>query len=570
MIEYTTIMALTDIGEIMGLDERTYTLMRENVCSIPAGNADVLIEQGMARAVPEPRNGYEVILPEMTTNGDEDPGRIERDRLRWETLSELVRIAIPKKVDRATGAVTEWDFKIDRQKMVLYLTDKFDVISTGGDLWLYKEGAYFKENGEVHAIITNVARTLGLQKQANDDAEISNMLLGTNHYPEPPFNYQLGIIPFKKGYVRINFDQKTTTGPFSHSPNNRFTYILPVEYDPKAPTEPVIEVLKQWVDPADVDLLIQIPAQGFIQAMIDSTFKKSYLIQGERDSGKSSYLELLYRTFGKTSGALSLVSLHNIVMNRFSLASLENRILNVYDELESEELVQWGQFKKLTGATLHEVEEKHKKARNARIFCTHVFACNTPPSVPERARFDPAFWSRWEFIRFPYSHTIDPQWCNRTFTPEFISGFMNLVINHMIKIYTENQLVINHDETEVMERWFQNSDPLYQFIEDNTTDRDTNGRMYNKEFKYGKRRLHTLYLEFCKDGGVDERKICHSIEKFTRDIQKYGFLPRKVRISSKDGSRKSTVVPAYTSTRCWVSGMAQVEPTLDDTIDEKL
>lgn len=475
-----------------------------------------------------------------------------------------MKLSVPKKVDRKTGEVLEWNNTIDRQKAVNYLADTYCTISTGGDVWLYEDGAYRPDNGEIHSFITKIARGLDLQTQHSHDLEITNMLLGTNHFPTSPFNYKEGYLPFRNGFVTIDFDAGTVSGPFPHTPENRFTYVLPVDYNASAPTEPVLDVLRQWVDEKDVNILIQIPAQGFVQAMIDDTFKKSYLLQGERDSGKSSYLELIYRSVGKHSGALSLVSLHSISSNRFSLASLENKIINAYDDLESEELIGFGQFKKLTGSTYHEIERKNRDARNGRIFCVHVFACNIPPTVPERVKYDLAFWSRWEFVRFPFIHKIDPTFHTRTFTDAFLSGWYNLVIKAMIQVYQNKKLVVNSTEEDVMERWFQNSDPLCQFVEEMTTDRDIYDKLVTKFNKFDKNKFFEFYLEFCQENNVDERKIIKTKEKLTRELYKYGFLPKQERITVREKGRvkRTGLVWCYVANRIWVDGMKQVEPEL--------
>lgn len=526
-----------------------------------------LQEQLIQHQEPEVTIKYEPELPPKLAQKKEQEylEKIESqtsDDVKWRNIAKHCELEIITK----SG---ERRVTIDNQKLAGYIRHKYQTISTGGDIWIYNEtGAYSKDIGEINSIITNTIKQLDSQKQTDNITQIRSMLLGSNFYPESPFNYNLGYIPFRNGYVIIDFETETIHGPYSHSPDNKFTYVLPVDYIPEAPTGPVIEVLKQWVPEEDVPILYQIPAQGFIQAMIDNTYKKSYLIQGERDSGKSSYLELLYRAFGKKNGALSLVSLHGVASNPFELAELEDKVLNAYDELESEELTMWGQFKKLTGSTHHQIQRKYRDPRNARIFCVHVFACNIPPMVPERAKYDPAFWGRWEFIRFPFSHENDPTWHDRTYTPEFISGFFNLVMRHMMKIYNERKLVINHSEEEVMEKWFQNGDPLCQFLDENTSDVDVFGKPATKLQKYSKTKLYLLYKEYCEETNIDARRIIPSIEKFTRDIQKYGFLPRQERITIKNSTtgkvERTGRVWCYVTTRLWNGGTAQVEPTLGE------
>lgn len=461
-------------------------------------------------------------------------------------------------LDKKTGVVTGYKLSLDNQKLSLFIIDRFNTISTGGEIWICKDGIYSRDLGEIHSLITSVAREVGMQKQTDNVAQINSILLGTNFYAETPFNYKVGYLPVRNGYITIDFESAVVNGPFPHEPDNLFTYCLPVDFDPNAPTDPVVQLFREWVNDEDVDLLPQIPAQGIVQSMIDDTFKKSYLLQGERNSGKSSYLELLYRTLGKKSGALSLVSLHAMTTNRFALAEMENTILNCYDDLGDEELSGFGTFKKLTGATYHQIERKNKNPRNARIFCTHVFACNIPPRVPERAKYDPAFWDRWEYIVFPYTHEINPLFHDERFTDEFLSGFLNLIIATMIRIYKERKLVVNRDAEEVMEKWFLDADPLNQFFEEMTATNDS-GKPITSPKRFDKLRLYTYYTEWCRDKGVDQRKVIPSIEKFSRDIQKYGFIPSKQRITV---GKHSEVVNCYIAARVWVGGQLQIEPSI--------
>lgn len=458
---------------------------------------------------------------------------------------------------------------LDNQKMALYLVDTLHTISTGGDIWVYRNGMYSQDEGQIHTLITSVCRELGMQNQTGHCLQVESMLKGTNFYAESPFNYKMGVLPLRNGYIVINFDTGTVTGPFPHTPENLFTFCLPVDYNPDAPTDPVLKVFNEWVNPEDVDILAQIPAQGFLQAWLDAPYKKAYILQGEQHGGKSSYLELLYRAFGKSNGTLSDVALHSMVTNRFATAGLENTLLNIHDDLSDDELYGFTTFKNLTGSTRHEIERKGQQPRNARIFCVHVFACNIPPMVPERAKYDVAFWGRWEYLVFPNVFEIDPTWYDRTFTDEFLSGFLNLVIKKVIEIYRTGKLVINHDVEQVMERWYQNSDPLYQFFDEMTTTEDVNGKTITKFYKFDKKKLFEFYNDYFTEHNFDERKRIKSVEKFTREIQKFGFIPSRERITTGTGKEKrSGLVRCYIANRLWCEGTTQVEPKLDDELSE--
>lgn len=469
------------------------------------------------------------------------------------SIAELVKLSIP--ILNKKGEVVREKVEIDRQKFVLYIVDKYHTISVGGNVWLYKNGYYHIESGEINAELSAIVRDLDLQNQTTNRNEIMTMLAGTNFYRDSPFNYKIGVIPCKNGVVHIDFGTGEITGPFPHTPDNLFTYCLPTDYDPAAPIEPVLAVLKQWVSEADVPILHQFPAQGFVQSMIDATYKKSYLFQGETNSGKSSYFELLYRTLGRDDSTMAHVSIHTMTDRPFALIDLENRILNIYDDLDGSELEQLGRFKNITGGTHHTIERKHAKSYNGRIFCAHAFACNIPPKVPEKAKYDTAFWDRWEYTVFCNSFTKDPLFYDKTFTPAFMSGFLNLILQSMVTIYRDNNLIVNSTPDQVMEKWFQDSDPLCQFVDEMTT-------ITNRDQDYDKDLLFKAYKEWFDDQKYDERRKIITMEKFSRDIQQYGFIPSQctVKRDSSEKKKRSARVPCYKSNRVWNDGQLQVAP----------
>lgn len=558
------IRALKDLtgkeGAFVGLDGNEYELQEGDIATVPAGNAEALVDQNAAVIITPEK--FEVVLPHIPKSSDED----EEERQAAELLikqnnqmliAQSVSKIVPVK-NRSTGEI-EWKTSIDNQKMVKYLKEKYSTISVSGSrgpvVWLYKYGFYQKDNGIIQSEITTVARCMEIQRQITVINEIRSMLEGTNFYERTPFNYEMGILPVKNGIIRINFDTGQIEGPFSPGPEYLLTYRLPIEYDPTAPTAPVLDVLKKWVPEEDVDILIQIPAQGFLQAWYDRILKKNYLLQGETNSGKSTYLSLFDEAFGMDTGVLSRVSLHSITENNFSLGDLENRIINYYDDLSSSELHNYGKFKNISGSTHHDIEVKHQSRYSGRIFCVHVFTCNIPPTVPEIVNREPAFWGRWEYVNFPNEFKVDPTWTIRTFTPKFMSGFLNLIIGSIIEIHKTGKLKVNRTGDQVREKWSLASDPLLQFLEDMSKES-------NQKKHWDKDKLFQYYGEWFKDSGQDPRRRITSIEKFSRDLQKYGIYPGYARV--KTDERKSVRVACYDAMRTWNDGDAQLTPLRTD------
>ncbi|ERJ05083.1 hypothetical protein HLRTI_002960, partial [Halorhabdus tiamatea SARL4B] len=50
-VERTTVRITSDVGEILGVDDRTYDLVAEDVVTLPATNAEPLLERGVAESL---------------------------------------------------------------------------------------------------------------------------------------------------------------------------------------------------------------------------------------------------------------------------------------------------------------------------------------------------------------------------------------------------------------------------------------------------------------------------------------------------------------------------------------
>ena len=97
---------------------------------------------------------------------------------------------------------------------------------------------------------------------------------------EYPFNTGENLIPVLNGVLELHFDG-TAHQLLDHNPENRYTYFLPVRYDPAADAVPINNILLQYVKEDELDYLYQIPAQSILQGFCDvSPYKTAYLIQG--------------------------------------------------------------------------------------------------------------------------------------------------------------------------------------------------------------------------------------------------------------------------------------------------
>ena len=441
------------------------------------------------------------------------------------------------------------------------LAEKYHTISFQDELFIYdpEECIYVKATQhiekEVRSIAAELQYTGSISKAISETMKYVKYKHVEHFYP---FNNASFMLPLQNGILKIEFG----TGNIElipHDPKHRFTFKLPIVYDAEASSDNIHKVLSSWVETEDVELLYQIPAQAILQMMIDNSYKKNYIIHGEPHAGKSTYLKLLELFFGKEN--FCHVSLHQIGKDQFCTGNLENKMLNIYDDLSDIPLENVGEFKNITGATHHKIESKHIQAYEGRIYAVHIFACNKPPSVPETILYDPAFWERFEIIKFPFFFQVDPIFKDLSFTGENMSGYLNQVIKHIIRIVKERKLMVNRDAEEVMARWNELSNPLVQFFKDNM--KETNPA--SKTNLFDKRKLYNEYTEFCKISRVNPKKIIPSVEAFTRAVQPLGLQPFETREKSPHtGNRIS--IKCYRGSFEWKDGQTHMSVEINESL----
>ena len=414
-------------------------------------------------------------------------------------------------------------------------------------LYIYdnERGIYRENAGDLEQAIRIIIEETGAKCSiTRDTRDILAYLLATHPRLEYPFNQSKDALPVMNGILKLNF--KTCTAELiSHSPVYLFTFKLPVVYDEKASRDLFHkEVISQYVDDDLTDALYQIPVMAILQALGMGPFKKAYILQGNADGGKTSYLSWLHALLGLEN--IGHASLHQIGVDQFVNADLVGKLLNTFDDLADVPLVNIGPFKMLTGGYDFKINQKHERRYNARIFAVHVFTCNAPPEVPEKILFDSAFWSRWVYLHFENVFPVDPNFTTRMFTRENLSGSFKRVIEMVFRIAKEG-LVVNPEPSEVKETWQAVADPFAQFISVHLPASQT-------EHAFDKDHLLEAFRKYCFKNGINDRKIPSTQKALSTIAFKNGFKDAQ-RGTGKDRRR------VYTAHRNWNPGSEYREDT---------
>jgi len=367
-----------------------------------------------------------------------------------------------------------------------HVRDLLKIVCFNGRIFVYdrQKGIYRPDNGDIGKLISEFADQSDIYgtnfKLLPVFNEVKFRLLAHSEL-EYPFNNCKDLIPVYNGVIRVTAH---AIDLLPHSHEYRFTYRLPVRYDPSAPAEPIMEILSQWYDP---DILLQIPAQALLQAQGHGPYKISYILEGEANAGKTSYCELLYRFFGQ--GNYSLEDLRSIIEGRFSHSGLEAKLINVHDDLEYFAVKHTGAFKRLTGSYPQKIERKFQASYTGKIHAVLVFSCNRPIKIHDID--DDAFWVRWYYLVFENSFRVDPNFKERAFTPENLSGYLNLVTGRIQEILRGD--IRRQNPSEVREIWLSASDPVIEFYH-LSFDENSDGYIRKNE-------VFASYQAFCKERG---------------------------------------------------------------------
>lgn len=445
------------------------------------------------------------------------------------------------------------------------LAKKYNIISHREVIYVYSDGVYVEGSELIQTEIANISKCAGCNGGVRmPSKEIIHYLTYDAPEVDYPFNKYSDMIPVKNGIVKINFDGGTFA-LIPHNPAYKFNYKFDINYrkprtsenSPHSMFNPLFidydiftfgvddiverdiidNVLHDYVNNHDVDILYQIPAQAILQALGSAPFKKAYLLQGDPHAAKSGYLELLLRLFGKD--AHSHVPLQAIGSDKFALADLEGKTFNTYDDLSNVPIKDGGVFKTLTGGHEHHIQRKGIQGHNATITAVHVYTCNTPPVFDKFVQHDTAFWERWEYVAFTNTFAVDPFFYDKAFTKENLEKCFYNILDFVVNV-KNNGLKVNSTAGEVREKWSHSADPLYMYIEVNMDESE-------RSMCIDKDKLIQSYKRWCVSNDIDTQKIITTKKAFTNAADKYGMIA--ARPTDANGLR----VPCYEMGYTWKS-----------------
>jgi phage/plasmid-associated DNA primase len=404
---------------------------------------------------------------------------------------------------------------LDYYEIAHALISEYHIITFNGKIFVYSDGFYTENKGLVEKDIIKILNNSGRSRSksyTDPTGQILHIIRCETLEQEFPFNNSKDLVPVQNGVLKINFTSGNVT-LIEDSPNHRFTYRLPVVFNPDADPSEIVKYLESLG--CDIDLLTQIPAQALL-SMLGKNYKKSYLCIGEKNSGKTTFLDMLNEQFFGEPNC-SNIPLDTLMNVRFEAAGLVGKLINIADELSNVRLEDLGKFKAITGGGHINIERKFCDSFSYQNKTILLFATNDFPPIQCD---DPAFWERWIVLQFPNSFPVDPTFAERWFTEKNISALLNLVLGRIRDIIAKGS-VITIPWEQTRETWLNGSDPFYRYINTHL-ERDIESFVSCDE-------LYKNYVRSRKNNN----QIAITSNEFGRRIQRAGASKRQKTITGK-------------------------------------
>lgn len=224
------------------------------------------------------------------------------------------------------------------------------------------------------------------------------------------------------------------------------------------------------LDSKSLETALEVIALCFIKSNVDN-----YAIMnlGAGENGKSKFLEYLELLIGKENSHHA--TLQQLGADKFQSAELKNKMINTFPDLEDDELRGTGLIKTIITSESITAQKKYGHPFTFKPFCKLLFSCNRFPKVRDQSQ---GFFRRWIILKWKRNFANDPERDEHLL--EKLSENKeerNLVFSSLIHLSNkilESGWTHKPDWKLIQKEWNENADPVSYFVDNFTTDSDTN------------------------------------------------------------------------------------------------
>lgn len=250
-----------------------------------------------------------------------------------------------------------------------YLIAEYNIIKLNNQLHIYKNGVYINDLSEIESKMIQNIPNLTRNKRAEVLSYLD--LLIRDNSKEAGAEY----ITFKNGLYNL---YKQQLEPF----NNNYILTNKIEYNYNK--NAFCDIVDKTLNDISCNdnkirmLLEELIGYTFYRR---NEFKKAFILVGDKNNGKSTFLDLLSFVLGKENiSALSLRELND----RFKPSLLFHKLANIGDDIDNELISESSIFKKIVSGDRIIVERKNEHPFEFKPYSKLIFSANDLPKIKDK------------------------------------------------------------------------------------------------------------------------------------------------------------------------------------------
>ena len=360
-----------------------------------------------------------------------------------------------------------------------------------GELYAYRDGVW-SDDGE--QVLRERARQMMTSEYSTSVfRELKEQVLADLCLPRGEVAVKNGLLDLRERSLR------------DLTPEDRALYRHPVAYDPEAECPRWGEFLDQVLSDESGRKQLQ-EFVGYCLAGGEPWLKKALMIFGPTDAGKTVFLEIVERLFGKDANAAQTPQY--LANQRWGVDQLNGMPVNIRHDVDATKLQRLGRLKEIIDGNPVTAEKKGKEPYQFKPEARHLFAANR---APERPVDDKAFWNRWLTVIFPESVPPEEQVPKRQLLSELtdeLPGVLNWALDGLDRLRENGGFTDAPGPAEVRRRWEQYGTPVERF--------KTTGLIKEPGEAVEKERVWRAYIDFC----VEHDHQQPTKQQLTRELTK--------------------------------------------------
>lgn len=338
-------------------------------------------------------------------------------------------------------------------KFAYFIKNNNHIIKINGQLHIYKDGIYVNAIDEIESKMIEHISDLSRSKRAEVMAYL-NLIIQENAEPAPA-NY----IAFKNGIYDIINDEM-----LEFSPEIIITNQIPFNYMPDAYSEIVDRTLDKLAcnDDNIRDLLEECVGYCFYRR---SELRKSFVLTGEKENGKSTFLSMLNNLLGRHN--VSNLDLEELG-SRFKTAELFGKLANIGDDIADSYISNPAIFKKLSSGNPINAERKGQDPFDFSNYAKLIFSANEIPRIKDKSG---AVLSRLVIIPFNARFTkkdpdYDPYIKYKLITDEAMEYLILLGIDGLKRVLENQAFTTSEKVQRALVEYNENNNPILLYMKE--------------------------------------------------------------------------------------------------------